>query len=213
MPALHLRKLIAAVALLAASGHLATAQEASPVTVLVTEAQLRSIRPGFEHPAVVEALETAAVRPVVGGQIVERDVTPGDVVEERDLLFRIDDGSTASKDDLQPQHVRSAMGPQFFIRRPKFAFVISIVITLMGLLALQVMPIDQYPDIAAPKVVVRANYPGASADTVRDAIASPIEDQVNGAEGMVYMSSKSASDGSYTLTVTFEIGVDADLAQ
>jgi hydrophobe/amphiphile efflux-1 (HAE1) family protein len=105
------------------------------------------------------------------------------------------------------------MGPQFFIRRPKFAFVISIVITLMGVLALQVMPVDQYPDIAAPKVVVRANYPGASADTVRDAIAAPIEDQVNGAEGMVYMSSKAASDGSYTLTVTFEIGTDADLAQ
>jgi len=105
------------------------------------------------------------------------------------------------------------MGPQFFIRRPKFAFVISIVITLMGLLALYVMPVDQYPDISAPKVVVRANYPGASADTVRDAVASPIEDQANGAEGMVYMSSKAASDGSYTLTVTFEIGVDAELAQ
>lgn len=105
------------------------------------------------------------------------------------------------------------MGPQFFIRRPRFAFVISIVITLMGLLTMVVMPIDQYPDIAAPKVVVRANYPGASADTVRDSIASPIESQVNGAEGMVYMSSKSASDGSYTLTITFDIGVDADLAQ
>lgn len=105
------------------------------------------------------------------------------------------------------------MGPQFFIRRPKFAFVISIVITLMGLLALVVMPIDQYPDISAPKVVVRANYPGASADTVRDTVASPIESEVNGAEGMVYMSSKAASDGSYTLTVTFEIGTDPDLAQ
>ncbi|MDS9469500.1 multidrug efflux RND transporter permease subunit [Paracoccus sp. MBLB3053] len=105
------------------------------------------------------------------------------------------------------------MGPQFFIRRPRFAFVISIVITLMGLLTMVVMPIDQYPDIAAPKVVVRANYPGASADTVRDALASPIESQVNGAEGMVYMSSKSASDGSYTLTITFEVGTDADLAQ
>ncbi|MFG6081418.1 efflux RND transporter permease subunit [Paracoccus litorisediminis] len=105
------------------------------------------------------------------------------------------------------------MGPQFFIRRPRFAFVISIVITLMGLLTLVVMPIDQYPDIAAPKVVVRANFPGASADTVRDSIASPIESQVNGTEGMVYMSSKSASDGSYTLTITFEIGTDADLAQ
>ncbi|MTH76805.1 efflux RND transporter permease subunit [Paracoccus aestuariivivens] len=105
------------------------------------------------------------------------------------------------------------MGPQFFIRRPRFAFVISIVITLMGLLTLVVMPIDQYPDISAPKVVVNANYPGASADTVKDSIASPIESQVNGAEGMVYMSSKSASDGSYTLTITFEVGTDADLAQ
>ncbi len=105
------------------------------------------------------------------------------------------------------------MGPAFFIRRPKFAFVISMLITLFGLLALQVMPVDQYPDIAAPKVVVRANYPGADAQTVLEAVGAPIEDQVNGAEGMVYMSSKAASDGSYTLTVTFEVGVDADLAQ
>lgn len=105
------------------------------------------------------------------------------------------------------------MSPQFFIRRPRFALVISILITLMGVLASIVIPVDQYPDIAAPKIVVRANYPGASAETVKQAIAAPIEDQVNGAEGMVYMSSKSASDGSYTLTVTFEIGVDASLAQ
>lgn len=105
------------------------------------------------------------------------------------------------------------MGPNFFIRRPKFAFVISIFITLLGILALQVMPIDQYPDISSPKVVVRANYPGADAQTVIDAVAAPIEDEVNGAEGMVYMSSKSSSDGSYTLTVTFEVGTDPDLAQ
>lgn len=105
------------------------------------------------------------------------------------------------------------MGPLFFIRRPKFAFVISLLITLFGLLTLQVMPIDQYPDIAAPKVVVRANYPGADAQTVLQAVATPIEDEVNGAEGMAYMESKAAADGSYTLTVTFETGVDADLAQ
>jgi HAE1 family hydrophobic/amphiphilic exporter-1 len=105
------------------------------------------------------------------------------------------------------------MGPQFFIRRPRFALVISILITIFGIMATIVMPIDQYPDIAAPKVVVRANYPGASAETVKQALAGPIEDQVNGAEGMVYMSSKSAGDGSYTLTVTFELGVDASLAQ
>lgn len=105
------------------------------------------------------------------------------------------------------------MNPQFFIKRPKFAFVISIVITLMGLLSIIVMPVDQYPDIAAAKIVVRANYPGADAQTVKNAIAAPIEKQVNGAEGMVYMSSKAASDGSYTLTVTFEKGVDPSMAQ
>jgi HAE1 family hydrophobic/amphiphilic exporter-1 len=105
------------------------------------------------------------------------------------------------------------VGPQFFIKRPKFALVISILITIVGLIASSVMPIDQYPDISAPKVVVRAMYPGASAETVKEAVAAPIEDQVNGAEGMVYMSSKSASDGSYTLTITFDISVDPSLAQ
>ncbi len=74
------------------------------------------------------------------------------------------------------------MSPQFFIKRPRFAFVISILITIAGLLALIVMPVDQYPDISAPKVVVRANFPGASAETVKDAVATPIEDQVNGTE-------------------------------
>lgn len=105
------------------------------------------------------------------------------------------------------------MTPQFFIRRPRFALVISVLITLLGVLAGIVMPVDQYPDIAAPKIVVRANYPGASAQTVKEAVAAPIEEEVNGAEGMVYMSSKSASDGSYTLTVTFGIDVDPSLAQ
>ncbi|GMG88340.1 efflux RND transporter permease subunit [Biformimicrobium ophioploci] len=105
------------------------------------------------------------------------------------------------------------MSPEFFIKRPKFAFVISILITIIGLLSLFVMPVDQYPDIASPKINVRAVYPGADAQTVKDAIATPIEDQVNGAEGMVYMTSKSSSDGSYNLTVTFDIGVDDDMAQ
>jgi hydrophobe/amphiphile efflux-1 (HAE1) family protein len=105
------------------------------------------------------------------------------------------------------------MGPQFFIKRPRFALVISLLITIFGVLASIVMPVDQYPDIAAPKVRVFANYPGASAETVKETVAGPIEDEVNGAEGMVYMSSSSASDGSYVLTITFEIGVDASLAQ
>ncbi len=105
------------------------------------------------------------------------------------------------------------MSPQFFIRRPRFAFVISILITLLGGLALLVMPVDQYPEISAPKIMVHASYPGASAETVKATVAMPIEDQVNGVKGMIYMSSKSASDGSYTLTITFSIGTDAALAQ
>lgn len=105
------------------------------------------------------------------------------------------------------------MGPQFFITRPRFAFVIAILTVLLGFLASVVIPIDQYPNISAPKVRVLANYPGASAETVKKTLAAPIEDQVNGAEGMVYMSSTSASDGTYALTVTFEIGVDPSLAQ
>lgn len=105
------------------------------------------------------------------------------------------------------------MLPAFFIRRPRFAFVIAIFTMLVGVLAVTVMPVDQYPDISAPKIVVRATYPGASAETVKQAVAAPIEEQVNGAEGMVYMSSKSAGDGSYTLTVTFDISVDPDMAQ
>jgi HAE1 family hydrophobic/amphiphilic exporter-1 len=102
---------------------------------------------------------------------------------------------------------------QFFINRPKFAYVISVIITLAGLLSYQVLPVAQFPQITPPTVQVVANYPGASADVVRDALATPLEAKVNGVEGMIYMSSKSAGDGSYVLTVTFELGTDADMAQ
>ncbi len=105
------------------------------------------------------------------------------------------------------------MFSKFFIERPKFAFVISIIISLAGLLSIYVLPVAQFPEIAPPSVSVRAFYPGASAQTVTDTIAAPIEAEVNGVEGMTYMSSKSANDGSYSLTITFETGTDADMAQ
>jgi multidrug efflux pump len=105
------------------------------------------------------------------------------------------------------------MFSQFFISRPKFAFVISIVISLAGFLAMQVLPIAEFPKISPPVVEVSASYPGADSDVVRETVAAPIEQEVNGVEGMLYMSSKSANDGSYVLTVTFEIGTDSDLAQ
>ncbi|MGI9240061.1 MAG: efflux RND transporter permease subunit, partial [Verrucomicrobiales bacterium] len=100
----------------------------------------------------------------------------------------------------------------FFIRRPIFASVISIFIVVVGLVALAALPIARYPDIAPPTIQVSATYPGADASTVADTVATPIEQEVNGVEGMIYMSSVSANDGSMTLTVTFEPGTDLDIA-
>jgi multidrug efflux pump subunit AcrB len=102
---------------------------------------------------------------------------------------------------------------RFFIDRPIFAWVISIVIVGAGLVALQVLPIAQYPEIAPPTVTVACQYPGASAIVVADTIAAPIEQQVNGVENMLYMSSQSSNDGSYALDVTFELGTDINMAQ
>ena len=101
----------------------------------------------------------------------------------------------------------------FFIDRPIFAAVISIVITMVGGLALTQLPLAQYPQIAPPTVEVQCNYPGASAQTVAETIAAPIEQKVNGVEDMLYMNSSSTNDGSYALTVTFKPGVDLNLAQ
>jgi HAE1 family hydrophobic/amphiphilic exporter-1 len=102
---------------------------------------------------------------------------------------------------------------KFFITRPKFAFVISIVISLAGALALMGLPVAQFPEITPPTVSVSTQYAGASADVVEQTVAAPIEQEINGVEDMIYMSSKSDNDGRYSLTVTFDIGTDADMAQ
>src|SRR5438445_10464400 len=101
----------------------------------------------------------------------------------------------------------------FFIDRPIFASVLSIVLVLGGIVAWRALPVEQYPEVAPPTVQVTASYPGANARTVRDTVAAPIEEQVSGVEGMIYMSSQSTNDGSYTLTVTFKPGMDSDMAQ
>src|SRR6201997_3094828 len=107
---------------------------------------------------------------------------------------------------------RSVMISRFFIDRPIFATVLSVVITLIGGIALFFLPIAQYPRITPPGVAVTISYPGASAQVVADTVAAPIEQQVNGVEGMLYMSSQMGNDGSYTLTVTFDIGTDLNTA-
>src|SRR3954463_11474563 len=105
------------------------------------------------------------------------------------------------------------MFARVFIDRPVLAWALSIVIVLFGVAALFRLPIAQYPEIAPPTVTVSCNYPGANAVVVSNTIAAPIEQQVNGVEGMLYMSSASNNDGSYALTVTFALGTDLNMAQ
>jgi multidrug efflux pump subunit AcrB len=102
---------------------------------------------------------------------------------------------------------------RFFINRPIFASVLSIVIVLAGGVALFTLPVAQYPEITPPTVEVSASYPGANAQVVADTVAAPIEQQVNGVEGMMYMSSQCTNDGTYTLTVTFKPGSDLNISQ
>lgn len=104
------------------------------------------------------------------------------------------------------------MFSKFFIDRPIFAIVIAVAMVLAGALTLNMLPVAQYPDITPPTVMVSATYPGADAQTVAETVGTPIEQQVNGVEGMMYMSSSSGSDGSYSLTITFEEGTAPDKA-
>src|SRR6188768_3689104 len=101
----------------------------------------------------------------------------------------------------------------FFIDRPIFAAVLSIVFVILGAVAFSRLPIAQYPEIAPPVINITGQYPGASAETVADTVAAPIEQQVNGVEGMLYISSNSSADGRFSIAVTFDLGTNLDTAQ
>src|SRR3954470_15412098 len=102
---------------------------------------------------------------------------------------------------------------RFFIDRPIFAAVVSVVIFLAGAVSIFLLPISEYPEVVPPSVVVRAVYPGANPRVIAESVATPLEEQINGVEDMLYMSSQATSDGVLTLTVTFRVGTDVDLAQ
>ncbi|WP_257280135.1 MULTISPECIES: efflux RND transporter permease subunit [unclassified Endozoicomonas] len=101
---------------------------------------------------------------------------------------------------------------QLFIHRPKFAFVLSIVITLVGMISMLTLPVAQFPEITPPQVNISAVFPGADAETIEEAVIRPIEEQVNGVEDMLYINSSAGNDGSASITVTFDSGVDQDMA-
>jgi len=102
---------------------------------------------------------------------------------------------------------------KFFIDRPIFAGVLSLLMLIAGLIALRGLPISEYPEVAPPSVVVRAQYPGANPKVIAETVATPLEESINGVEGMLYMGSQATTDGVMTLTVTFKLGTDPDKAQ
>src|SRR5690554_5912478 len=102
--------------------------------------------------------------------------------------------------------------PRCYIDRPIFASVIAIIIVLVGMAALRALPVEQYPDVVPPQVVVQASYPGASSSVIAEAVAAPLEQEINGVDNMLYMESTSTDAGSLQITISFEMGTDPDQA-
>ena len=166
---------------------------------------------------VVEQRQVQPGELVDGGlRIINSGLLPNERVVVGGIMRALPGNTVVPIDDLGLRGCgrdRRPMIAKFFIERPVLANVIALLIVILGIVALYNLPVSQYPDVVPPTVQVTARYPGASAATVAREVALPIEQRVNGVEGMIYMSSLSTSDGQYTLTVTFKIGTDGDKAQ
>lgn len=153
-------------------------------------------------------------RPVTVGRlfgkyrIIEKGLTENDVVVVAGLQRAVQ-GAKVRKCGRKMKTSIS----HFFIDRPAFAMVISIVITIIGIVGYFRLPVAQYPEVVPPSVIVRTSYPGASPEILMDTVASPLEQEINGVENMIYMSSECSADGSILITVTFEVGTNLDIAQ
>ena len=157
--------------------------------------------------------------PRIDGYRVIREGLTGDETIVVNGLMRVRPGVTVKPEmiDLPPKR-RDAGAvamrfAHFFVDRPIFAAVLSIVLLIVGGIAYTQLPVAQYPEIAPPTIVVRAAYPGADAETIAATVATPLEQEINGVEDMLYMSSYSSGDGAMSLTITFELGTDLDQAQ
>lgn len=129
-----------------------------------------------------------------------------------DRIISLPNTNSPMEENLRIQKTIDIMKVSFFIDRPVFSAVISILIVIVGIIGLTMLPIDQYPQITPPVVKISASYPGASALTVSQAVATPIEQELNGTPGMLYMESNSSNSGGFSATVTFDISADPDLA-
>ena len=164
----------------------------------------------IEKDNVARARPVRIYRELPDGYIVRKGLAAGDRIVV-DGVIRVRPGNVVNPVPFTAaRRGRQAMISKFFIDRPVFASVLSIVIVLAGLVAMRVLPISQYPQIVPPEVVVSATYPGATAETVAATVAAPLEQQINGVERMIYMQSTSTGSGTMSLTVTFEIGTNPD---